>query len=139
MVKIKSEAEIKKNYEDSTALVPGRFEAGVNSATWMNEALAGQSLYETQMSNAAILRRRSTGISKVSDAQWRMDTITKGKGIIGTRMKAASDKQVTGFRPYRTAIESLSLPAKVADPMQNLLNRAGAVVQALVSTKAAQG
>lgn len=135
MVKVKPESEIKKNYEDSTALVPGRFEAGVKGASWHDEALAGQSLYEEQMRRDEILRRRASGIEKVSDESWRKNTIDKGKAVIGARMKGASSKQVEGFRPYREALLAVDLPAKTADPMQNLINRAGAVVTALVEKK----
>jgi len=138
LVKVKSEAESKKNYEDSTALVPGRFKAGVSSATWQAEAIAGQDLYVAQMSNTDILARRASGIGKVSNEAWRKATIDKGATVIGARMKAASDKQIAGFRPYREALSAVTLPAKTADPMQNLINRAGAVVQAMVDTKKAQ-
>ena len=137
MVKVKSEAEIKKNYEDSTALVPGRFEAGVRSANWQSEAQAGQALYEEQMRRDEILKRRAAGIEKISDEAWRRATIDKGKGVIGSRMKAASDKQVAGFRPYREALSSLELPARTSDGMANLMNRGGAVVQKMMDTKAA--
>jgi len=135
LVKVKSETDSKKNYEDSTALVPGRFEAGVKTANWQSPASAGQTLYEEQMRRDEILKRRAKGIDKVSDEAWRRDTIDKGKNIIGTRMKNASDKQVTNFRPYREALVGLDLPAKTADPMANLMNRAGAVVKALVDKK----
>ena len=136
MVKVKPESEIKKNYEDSTALVPARFEAGVKAATWQSEALEGQDLYVEQMQKAEILARRASGIERVSDETWRSDTITKGRNIIGARMKAASGKQVAGFRPYREALLAVDLPAKTSDPMQNLINRAGAVVMAMVNKKA---
>lgn len=138
MVKVKPESEIKKNYEDSTALVPARFEAGVRRASWQSESLAGQDLYEEQMRRAEILARRASGIEKVSDESWRRDTIDKGRNVIGGRMKAASDKQVTGFRPYREALSALDLPPRTADPMTNLMERAGAVVKAMVATKEAQ-
>lgn len=138
MVKVKPESEIKKNYEDSTALVPARFEAGVRSATWKNEALAGQDLYVSQMTRAEILARRSAGIDKVSDEQWRRAAIDKGKNVIGQRMKAASQKQVEGFRPYREALSALELPPRTSDPMANLMNRAGAVVETMVKVKEAQ-
>jgi hypothetical protein len=139
MVKVKPEADIKKNYEDSTALVPGRFEAGVRLASWQTEALDGQRLYEEQMRRDEILKRRAAGVNKVSNEAWRKDTIDKGKSVIGARMKAASDKQVAGYRPYREALSAVTLPAKTTDPMQNLINRAGAVVDAMVKTKQAQG
>jgi len=136
LVKVKSETEIKKNYEDSTALVPARFEAGVKSATWRDAALDGQDLYETKMAMPEILARRAAGIERVSDETWRTDTVAKGKGVIGARMKAASGKQVAGFRPYREALLATELPAREADGMTNLINRAGAVVKAMMDKKA---
>ena len=139
MVRVKSEAVAKRNYEQSTALVPQRFEDGVREAEWRAPAEAGQGLYVQQMSNPEILARRLSGIQKVSDADWRSNTITKGRGIIAARMTAASQKQIDGWRPYRSAMEGLTLPAKTADPMANLLNRAGAVVEVMVATKRAQG
>lgn len=137
MVRVKPESEIKKNYEDSTALVPARYEAGVRSATWQTEALKGQSLYEEMMRRADVLARRASGIQRTSDEEWKTNAIAKGKPTIGTRMKAASGKQVEGFRPYREALVGLDLPDRVADPMANLMNRGGAVVQKLVDTKKA--
>ena len=138
MVNVKAESEIKKNFEDATALVPARFEAGVKTAQWKGPSLEGQTLYEEQMRRDEILKRRQSGIDKVSDDAWRRDTIEKGKAVIGARMKASSDKQVTGYRPYREALVSITLPAKTTDPMQNLINRAGMVVDTMVKTKAAQ-
>ncbi len=135
MVKVKSESEIEKNYKASTALVPDRFEAGVKSASWQGAALEGQDLYETKMRMEEVLKRRESGISKVSDDSWRTDTVNKGKNIIGARMQAASGKQVAGYRPYREALSSLDLPPRTADPMQNLISRAGAVVQTQVNVK----
>ena len=135
MVKVKPESDAKKNYEDSTALVPARFEAGVKSAVWQQAAKDGQDLYVTQMTNSDILARRLKGVDKTSDESWRKDTINKGKNIIGARMKDASDKQIANFRPYRDALTAVDLPPKTADPMANLMNRAGAVVKALVDKK----
>lgn len=138
MVKVKPESEIKKNYEDSTALVPARYEAGIRNATWQTEALAGQDLYEEQMRKEEILRRRAAGIAKVSDESWRSNAIDKGRNVIGARMKAASGKQIAGFRPYRDALAALDLPPRTSDPMTNLIERAGAVVMKMVETKKAQ-
>jgi len=135
MVKVKPESEAKKNYEDSTALVPGRFEAGVRTANWQGPATDGQDLYVAQVSNPTIQARRTKGIAKVSDDAWRRDTIEKGKAVIGARMKLASDKQVANFRPYRDALTAVDLPDRTADPMANLMNRAGAIVSALVAKK----
>jgi len=123
MVKVKSETDIKANYEKSTGDVGRRFEIGVKTAEWKEASVAGQGLYEEQMSKPDVLSRRKTGIDRVSDAEWRDATIKKGKGIIGTRMKDASGKQINRYRPYRTLIEGITLPAKTADVEQNIMNR----------------
>lgn len=135
MVKVKSEQAIKSNYEASTTDVGRRFEQGVQGADWRESALAGQDLYVEQMSKSEILARRSRGIEKVSDAEWRTATVSKGRNIIGDRMKKASQKQIDGYRPYRTLLEGISLPPKTADPVQNTMNRVIPIVEAQANLK----
>ena len=139
MVKVKSATEAQKNYTDAAAYVPARFEQGVNAATWKQPALDGQELYVTRLADPEVLARRAKNIAKIEDAQWRTDTITKGRSVIGSRMVAAAPKQQANWAPYRSALESLTLPAKVADPIANTTNRVVAVVQAMVNTKKSVG
>ena len=139
MVKVKSQAEIQANYATGATVAPARFEAGVRSATWQQEALAGQDLYEQQMQRPEILSRRATGIGKVSDATWRDNAISKGRAVIKTRMTAAAGKMAAGFAPYATALSAYTLPAKTTDPQQNVINRVGGVVKVMTDTKAQQG
>lgn len=122
-MKVKSQSEIKANYEQSTAIVTPRYVAGVKSADWKDAARDGQDLYVQMMSNPTVLARRTKGIERVSDEEWRTDTIDKGSGVIAARMKAASGDQVARFEPYRSALESMTLPARTADPATNVANR----------------
>lgn len=122
-MKVKSQSDIKKNFEQSTSIVTERYKTGVSNAAWKDEALAGQSLYVEAMQNPNILARRSKGINKVSDEQWRSNTTIKGAPVIAVRMKDASGKQAGNFEPYRQALESMTLPAKTTDPATNVLNR----------------
>ena len=139
MVKVKSNADIKTNYTSGANVASVRYKQGVSTAEWQGQALKGQALYVAMMQQAEVLARRAAGISKQTDANWRAAATDKGAPIIGARMIAAADKQVSNFAPYKAALESLTLPDKTVDPMQNLINRAGAVVQALVNTKKQQG
>jgi len=123
MVRVKSETDIKENYEKSTGDVGRRFEIGVKVAEWKEPSIAGQNLYEEQMRKADVLARRKSGIDKVSDAEWRDQTVKKGKNIIGARMKDASGKQIANYRPYRNLIEGISLPPRTADVEQNIMSR----------------
>lgn len=135
MVKVKPIADAKKNYEDSAALVPTRFAQGVRIAEWQSPAIAGQDLYVAQMSDADVLARRRSGIERVSNESWRTDTINKGQPVIATRMRDASGKWATNWAPFGAVIEAITLPPRVADGMQNLINRAGPIVTALQAKK----
>ena len=138
-MKVKSASLSQANYTAAASLVPARYEAGVSGADWQAPALAGQSLYVARLSDPDVLARRAKNIGKVSDSDWRSNTVAKGRPIIGARMTAAAPKQQANWAPYRAALESLTLPAKTADPMTNLTQRAGAVVQAMVATKKSVG
>jgi hypothetical protein len=138
-MKVKSASQAQANYTSAAALVPARYEAGVSTADWQAKALDGQTLYVAKLQDPEVLARRAKNIGKVSDSDWRSNTITKGRGIIGARMTAAAPKQQANWAPYRSALEAVTLPPKTADPMSNLMNRAGAVVQAMVNTKKSVG
>lgn len=122
-MRVKPQSEIKKNYEQSTAIVTDRYKSGVTSADWKDKARDGQDLYVQMMSNPTVLARREKGIERVSDEEWRKNTIDKGAGVIASRMKNASTKQASRFEPYRAALESMDLPPKTADPATNVANR----------------
>lgn len=122
-MKVKSSAEIKKNYEQSTSIVTERYKTGVSDASWKDPAIAGQDLYVQAMQNPTVLARRNKGIQKVTDEAWRSSAQQKGAPVIAQRMKDASGKQQSGFEPYRVALENMTLPAKTTDPAQNVVNR----------------
>ena len=122
-MKVKSQSDIKKNFEQSTSIVTERYRSGVADANWKDAAISGQDLYVQTMQNPTVLARRNKGINKVSDEAWRGAATTKGAPVIAQRMKDASGKQASGFEPYRSALESMTLPAKTTDPAQNVANR----------------
>jgi hypothetical protein len=138
-LKVKSQAQAQANYTAAAALVPARYKAGVATADWQAAALAGQDLYVTRLQDPEVLARRAKNIGKVSDGEWRTAADTKGSPIIGARMTQAAPKQQANWAPYRAALEGLTLPPKSADPMTNVTNRVGGVVQAMVATKKSVG
>jgi len=138
-LKVKSQSEIKANYEQSTSIVTPRYTNGVKAANWKDPAIAGQALYETKMQDPQVLARRNKGINKVSDDDWRKATDEKGSGVIAARMKAASGDQAAGFEPYRAALESMTLQPRTADPAQNVLNRVTPIAVKFAQIKNEQG
>lgn len=134
-LKVKSPTVAKINYEDSTALVAKRFEQGVREAEWKDPALAGQDLYEAQMARSEILRRRASGIGKVSNDTWRSVTIAKGKNVIAQRMKDASGKWQQEWAPYGEVLAGIELPPREASGTANVMNRLIPIVEALERRK----
>ena len=135
MVKVKSRSQIEANYKSGASVVRARYEAGTADANWRDPSIKGQALYVTKMSDPTVLARREAGIAKVSDTEFRTACKTKGAPVIQQRMINASGKQATNFEPYRVALEGLTLPDKVGDPLQDAINRVGAVVKTMVNTK----
>ena len=134
-MKVKSQAEIRNNYDQSTGIVTTRYTAGVATGQWKDPALAGQSLYTQMMQNPTVLARREKGINKVSNEEWKSAATLKGAPIIAARMKLAAAKQALNFEPYRTALEGITLPAKVVDPATNVLNRVTPIAVAFRNLK----
>ena len=139
MVRVKPISLAKDNYRAGASRAGTNYTAGVNAASWQQAALNGQDLYEAQMQRPEILSRRESGIGDVSDASWRTACIQKGAQVIGARMTASVDKWANEWSSYGAALEALTLPPRTTDGMQNLVNRAGAVVQAMIQVKAQQG
>ena len=140
MVRVKDAATRLRNYQSGAAVAPQRYKDAVQSTTgWKEAALAGQGLYEEKMRDAAVLRRRTTGLEKTSETDWKNKAVTVGATRIGTGMSAAADKQVRNSQPYVDGLASLELPARTADGYQNLVNRGGAVVKRMMEIKEQQG
>lgn len=138
-MRVKSQSEIKANFEQSTAIVTPRYTKGVATASWKDQAINGQDLYVATMQNPTILARREKGINKVSDEQWRSAATTKGAPVIAQRMKDASGKQASGFEPYRVALEGMTLPDRTTDPAQNVANRVTPIAVKFRQIKDEQG
>ena len=136
MVKMPSQDEIKRAYTNSIPGVSGKYAEQVRKTTGVIEAAkAAEGLYAQKMQEAIANRSREKGLEKVTDEDWRKAALEKGAARIGPGMAAAVDKQAKGYEPYRTALASLELPDRTADPMTNVQNRVGGVVRAMVDTK----
>ncbi len=134
-MKVKTQSEIKANFEQSTTIVTPRYTSGVAKGNWKDPALEGQALYTEMMSNPAVLARREKGINKVSNEEWKSNATTKGAPIIAARMKLASGKQASNFEPYRSLLEGITLPAKTSDPATNVTNRVTPIAVAFRAKK----
>lgn len=121
-IKVKPLATIKKNYEGSASEAARRYKEAIPGVSWHDRALEGQDLYETRMSDPAVLARRNTGIETVTDVDFRDAMTKKGAPVIASRMKDASDKQSRGYAPIRAAIDGMTIPDKTDDVDANIDN-----------------
>jgi len=140
MVKIKSLDAIGKAYKDGATRAPQAFAEAVKTTSGVIEAAkASEDLYAQKVQEAIANRSRVKGLEKVTDEDWRKAALDKGVARIGAGMQAAVEDQKKGYAPYHAALSGLSLPARTADGMANLTNRAGAVVKTMIDTKKSQG
>lgn len=135
MVKVKPLATAQSNFTNSAGTAAQRYREAAPSIEWRTPSEGGQDLYVQRMQDPNVLARRLSGIQNVSDTEFRNAVITKGAPVLQSRMAAAGPKWGTRWSPFRTALEGLTLPARVADPMQNIDNRLKPVVQTMIDTK----
>jgi hypothetical protein len=133
MVFVPTREERKKKYVAATAGVAASYGAGIARTTnWKEAALGGQNLYEEQMRKPDVLARRTAGLNKVSDADWKNKASTLGVQRIAAGMVEGADRQANNYEPMAEALRSLTLPSRTSDPMQNIDNRTKPVVQAML-------
>lgn len=133
MVYVPSAAERKQKYLNSLGQVPANYKQGIERTTnWKESALAGQGLYEQQMQNASVLRRRAAALEKVSEADWKLKAASLGSVRIADGMRNGADKQVQNYEPIAQALRGVTLPERSADPMANIDNRVKPIVRAMI-------
>lgn len=133
MVFVPSAQERKQKYLNSLGVVPGNYKAGIErTSNWKESALNGQALYEQQMQNAQVLRRRAIALERTSEADWKSRASNLGSVRIADGMRNGADKQTQNYEPIAQALRGVSLPDRTADPMANIDNRVKPIVRAMI-------
>jgi hypothetical protein len=118
-----------KNY----VATPGKLDAARSDAA--------EKLYAEKTQAAISNKTRQKSLNKVNESD--MNTAMQATGAANYRSGTgrAADKQAKNVEPYYAALDSLEgkYPARTADPMANLTNRAGLVVKTLSDLKKRQG
>lgn len=134
MVKVPSQADRQRAYEQSIGAVPAKYQAGIQGTQgWKEAAIAGQGLYEEKMRDPEVLGKRARALEKTNEAEWKNRAATTGASRIASGMQANSAKQAANYEPIAQALRAVDLPARSADPMQNIDNRVKPIVQAAVN------
>lgn len=96
-----------------------------------------EKLYADKVAQAIANRSRQKGLQKVSEQDMNAAMAATGAQNYRSGTGRSAEKQARNVEPYYAALDALDgkLPARTADPMANLMNRAGAVVKTMVETK----
>lgn len=91
--------------------------------------------YATKVQAAIANKSRQKALGKVSEGDMNAAMQNKGGSNYRTGTAAAADKTLKNVEPYLATLDNLKLPARTADPMQNIDNRVKGVAKALLETK----
>lgn len=137
MVKVKDLATSKRNYDGSASEAARRWKEEIPKAAWKEAAVAPAAvdLHRVRTMEALDAGRRERGLAEWTDSEWAQRTVAKGGATMAGNMKGSADKWAKKFAPYKSALESVSLPDRTADAMSNIDNRLKPTVQALIDKK----
>jgi hypothetical protein len=136
-INVKSIQSAEQSMTEAAGTISARYTRGIANADWVDPAKsdAAESLYGTKVQQAATNKTRQKAIAKLTNAAWLTPAQGKGAQRIAAGFTAGITKWGTNWAPYGQALAALNLPPRQADGMANLQNRAGAVVQAMITTK----
>lgn len=130
---LKTKEEARANFEASIAYIPQRYEAGVKKADWATPAGSEQAEtnYATGVQQAVSTKRRQIEVRKISNSDWQSAAVTKGRPIIGERIRGALGKWSQEWGPMYDAVASKvgTLPAATTDFRANINNRLVPIVE----------
>jgi len=131
---LKTKEEALANLTNSISYIPARYEAGVKKADWATPAGSEQAEtnYATGVGQAVAAKSRQKGVRSVSNSDWQTASVTKGKGIIGDRIRSALGKWSANWGPIYDSVASTvnTLPAKTTDYRANINSRLVPTVEA---------
>ena len=138
MVKIKSQSEIRANFQAAIPRVAEAYRKGVQGTTDWNEKASSdgaESRYAEGVQRAAAEKLRQRKVAAVSNAEWQNRAAGAGSQRIGPGMRDAVDKQARNFEPFRSFIEGVTLPERTGDAEANVLARVVPIATGLQNLK----
>jgi len=136
MVETKSLEQTRKNWEASHGRVPTAYVEGVTRAKdVISKAIAAEGLYAEKVQASIATQKRARKLAEVTDEDWRKAAREKGAPRIAAGMAASKEKFAKGIARVLDTIQSVNLPARTADPMQNVDQRVKPIVAALSKLK----
>lgn len=96
---------------------------------------AAEATYAAKLQAAIANKSRQKALGRVTESEMNAAMLAKGESAYRAGTAASADKMVKNVEPYLATLDNLKLPARTADPMQNIDNRVKGVARALLETK----
>jgi hypothetical protein len=137
MANIKALDRINAKWQRVTAAAGAEYEEGVKNPTrdWKTETLQANAAYKAGLQKSIAADSFARGVSAAGTAKWQQGAIEKGPSRFAQGVSLAGDAYTAGFAPYRTVIQSLTLPPRGAKGDPGNINRVAVVAKALHDKK----
>ena len=101
------------------------------------KSASAEALWAAKIQAAIAQKSRVKGLERVTESEMNTAMQASGAGNYRSGTARSADKQAKNVEPYLAALDGLEgkLPVRTADPMANLMNRAGMVVKTLSDLK----
>ncbi len=101
------------------------------------KSASAEALWAAKIQAAIAQKSRVKGLERVTESDMNAAMQASGAGNYRAGTSRSADKQARNVEPYLAALDGLEgkYPARTADPMANLTNRAGLVVKTLSDLK----
>jgi hypothetical protein len=138
---VKSMDRIREKWVRSTQANQAEYRAGVESPKkdWAAATAAAEDNYKAGVQAAISAGRFGKGVRKAGTAKWQEKTLAKGPDRWAQGVSLGAPDFEAGYAPYRTVLETLTLPPRgpKGDP-RNIL-RVAKVAEALHAKKLSGG
>jgi len=113
------------------------YEAGIRNPrrNWAEATQDAEAMYEAGVQKAIQSKRFGKGVAKAGNAKWQREALKKGPGRWIAGIGASEDAYKTGFAPYRTVIEGVTLPARAPKGDPQNIQRVAIIAKALHDKK----
>lgn len=136
-IQTKSIDQIAKKWSDRAQAAAPDYTQGVTTTTkdWAKLTSDAHSAWQTGITQAISRNAFSRGVTKAGTSKWQDAAKTKGSQRYGPGVASAQPEFQTGFTPYLSVIQSLSLNPRQAKGSPANYDRSRAVGTALHAKK----
>lgn len=137
MIQTKSIDAIAKKWSDRAQAAAADYTSGVEGTQkdWASNTAAATQAWQTGVTQAASRGAFTKGVRAAGTEKWRSGASTKGGQRYGPGVSVAEPAFSSGFSPYLSTLQSLTLPARQAKGSPANYSRSQAVGTALHAKK----